>query len=155
MKLAHRQKFSGKARATFERGRQDQRWMEACIDEYFDPELPFTHGEHVAPVRHGAAILAEVSGLEGSGDYPSLESALDARDESEVAAVAAAPRATGSPVQTTLATDNLVAAGAKRGVDLLPRKIETPAFSWVRFALGCGLGAAAAVGAWLLAGWAT
>lgn len=155
MKLAHRQKFSGKARATFERGRQDQRWMEACIDEYFDPELPFTPGERVAPVRYGAPILAEVSGLEGSGDYPSLESALDARDETEVAAVSMPSGAAASPVRATFMTDSPVAAGVKHGVDLLPRKVEAPAFSWVRFALGCGLGAAAAVGAWLLAGWAT
>ncbi|GIK15560.1 MAG: hypothetical protein BroJett003_05240 [Planctomycetota bacterium] len=155
MKLAQRQKFSGKARATFERARQDQRWMEACIDEYFDPELPFTHGERVVPVRYGTPILAEVSGLEGSGGYPSLESALDARDETEVAAVSTPSGATASAVRATFMTDSPVAAGVKYGVDLLPRKVEAPVFSWVRFALGCGLGAAAAVGAWLLAGWAT
>lgn len=155
MKLAQRQKFSGKARATFERARQDQRWMEACIDEYFDPELPFAHGERVAPVRHGAPILAEVSGLEGSGGYPSLESALDARDETKVAAVSTPSHATKSPVRAALTTGSPVAAGVKHGVDLLPRKVEGPVFSWVRFALGCGLGAAAAVGAWLLVGWVT
>ncbi|MCC7292800.1 MAG: hypothetical protein IT449_12135 [Phycisphaerales bacterium] len=178
MKLAHRQKFSGKARTSFQRDRQARWWMEESVEEYLDPQGHDSHGTHVAPVVRGAAVLAEVGAMDRSGEYASLESVdMDRAGFSLRPAVdshAAASRGDGGENVTramdesatwaddddaTCALDEgatraaearqaaAVCRASQASVDLLPKAEGPPLFSWGRFAVGCMIGTAAALGA--------
>lgn len=154
MKLAHRQKFSGKARTSFERDRQARWWMEESVSDFLEPYEHDSHGTHVAPVVRGAAVLAEVGAMDRSGEYASLESVGMDREEFSLR-----PAAESSAQSAFLNGDGVAMCGAdvrpaavvcrasQPSVDLLPKAEGAQGFSWTRFTVGCVLGTAAALGA--------
>ncbi len=154
MKLAHRQKFSGKARTSFQRDRQARWWMEESVSEFLEPDEHDSHGSRVAPVVRGAAVLAEVGAMDRSGEYASLESVgMEGEGFSLRPSVQSQPEAAhssrdaGGTCAAGVRQVALVSRPSETGVDLLPKVEGVPVFSWTRFAVGCVLGTAAALGA--------